>query len=381
MTTINEVTVIGAGLGGLVLANVLHRNGVQVAVYDLDASPTARDQGGMLDMHEDSGQLALRAAGVFEQFQASVLPSGEAMRLLDSSGAVHLADDGEGGSRPEVSRKALRAMLSDALPDGVIHWGAKVTGIAALGGGAHRVGFADGSTVDTELLVGADGAWSKVRPLVSAAVPAYTGMSFVEFQLADADARHPQAAALIGSGSMFALAHRKGMLAHRCSDGSLDIGAALTVPLEWLDTVDTTDIAATAAMVRAEFAGWAPEMLALVATSDRPIALRPIHALPVGHRWDRVPGVTLLGDAAHVMSPFAGEGANLAMLDGAELAAAILAHHNDIETGLAAYEREMSARAAISAQESADNLVRMFREDAPQPLVDLFAAMQAGIGA
>src|SRR3954465_11877072 len=112
MSEHHPIAIIGAGLGGLTLANVLHRNGITPAVFDLDASPTAREQGGMLDMHEESGQAALRAAGLHERFRAAVLPGGEAMRILDKHGTVRLDEPDDGaGTRPEISRGDLRAIL------------------------------------------------------------------------------------------------------------------------------------------------------------------------------------------------------------------------------------------------------------------------------
>lgn len=229
----HPIAVIGAGLGGLMLARVLHVKGVEAAVYDLDASPTARPQGGMLDMHEESGQAALRAAGLYDAFRAIIHAGGEATRIIDKDGTLLREDSGEDGQRPEVSRGALRDVLLGSLPEGTVRWGAKATAVRTLAGGRHEVTLADGSTFTADLLIGADGAWSRVRPLLTDATPAYAGLSFVEMHLADADTRHPKGAGVVGGGLLFALADRKGFLGHRDPDGSLHVYAALRTPADW----------------------------------------------------------------------------------------------------------------------------------------------------
>ncbi|WP_405013951.1 FAD-dependent oxidoreductase [Kitasatospora sp. NBC_01539] len=373
--THHPVAIVGAGLSGLVLARVLHVHGVPATVLDLDAGPDARRQGGMLDIHADSGQAALRAAGLYEDFLALVHPGGQAMRILDRHAAVHVdeADDGD-GDRPEVERGQLRDLLLRSLPEGTVRWGAKAVATRPLGGGRHEVELADGTVLTTDLLVGADGAWSRVRPLVSDAVPAYSGLSFVEIDLLDADTRHPESAAVVGGGMLFALGAGQGLLAHREIDGSLHVYAALRTPEDWAATVDPADPDTTRARLLERFADWHPSLRALIADADGALVSRPIHALPVGHRWDRVPGVTLLGDAAHLMSPFAGEGANLAMLDGAELGAALVAHPGDTEAALDHYEKALFPRSEASAAESAENLDLIFGPAAPQELIDRMAS-------
>lgn len=369
MTT--PVTVVGAGLGGLALARVLHVHGIPVMVYEADASATARTQGGMLDIHPWNGQPALAAAGLIEEFRGLVLEGRESYRVLDRAGTVLLdqPDDGT-GSRPEVQRGQLRQLLLDSLPDGIVRWGHKVTGVRALDKARHEVRFADGSTAITSLLIGADGAWSRVRPVLSDAAPAYVGITSVESFLSDAASRHRAAAEAVGAGSLFALAPGKGLVAQREGDGTLHAYAQLVKPLDWPAGTDLADAAAVTARVVSEFDGWAPQLTALLTNSDIAPVLRRLYTLPIGHRWDRKPGVTLLGDAAHLVPPN-GEGANLAMLDGAELGQAIAAHPEDVENGLADYEQAMFPRAAEAAGEDIYGI--MLGDDAPHSWIAMMS--------
>ncbi|MEU5764335.1 NAD(P)/FAD-dependent oxidoreductase [Streptomyces asoensis] len=369
MTT--PVTIIGAGLGGLTLARALHVHGIRATVYEAEPAPGARRQGGLLDLHPRSGQAALEATGLLEEFRELVLPGREAYRVMDHAGnlLLDLPDTGT-GERPEVPRGALRQMLLDSLPAGTVRWGHKATAVRTLADGRHQVDFAGRATVVTDLLVGADGAWSRVRPLLSDAAPHYFGVCSVETFLFDAETRHPASAEAVGAGSLFALAPGRGMLAHRESGGTLHTYAQLRKPQDWFAGLDTTDSAALTARVAKEFDGWAPRLTALITESDTPPALRPVFTLPPGHRWDRVRGVTLLGDAAHLRAPN-GEGANSAMQDGAELGRALAAHPGDTEAALAAHEEAMYARAA-DVEAADDGFYRlMIDEHAPHSVLAL----------
>jgi 2-polyprenyl-6-methoxyphenol hydroxylase-like FAD-dependent oxidoreductase len=375
MTT--PVAIIGAGLGGLTLARVLHVHGIPATIYEAEASADARTQGGQLDMHEYNGQLALDAAGLTDEFRAIIHEGGEATRVLDQHGTVLLdePDDGTGG-RPEVLRGDLRRILLRSLPDAMIQWGRKVTDVQPRGDGQHELTLADGATVTTRLLVGADGAWSAVRPLLSDAKPEYVGTTFIETYLYNADQRHPAAAAAVGGGALFAVAPGKGLLAHREPGGVLHTYVALSKPPQWRDGIDVGSPATATARVEAEFTGWAPELTALITDGETAPVLRAVNALPISHRWDRVAGLTLLGDAAHLMSPFAGEGANLAMFDGSELGKAIAARPDDVEAAVAEYEQALFPRSAQFAAESDRNHQLLFADNTPDGLLKLLTGQE-----
>lgn len=369
----NHITIIGAGLGGLTLARVLQLNSIPVTIYEKEPSAESRTQGGQLDIHERDGQIALQRAGLFDQFQSIIHDGGAAAKVLDKDGntIVDIPDDGNHG-RPEVLRGDLRQILLQSLKPNTIQWDKKLTDIQSLEHGQHRLSFADGTTVTTQILVGADGTFSKVRPLVSDATPQYVGTSLIETYLYDVDNQHPSAANIVGQGAMYALAPGKGIQAHREPGNVIHTYIALRQTEEELDQIDFNNSNVALKQLAHQFDQWHNDLLALITESEKGPILRKIHALPVGHQWDRVPGVTILGDAAHVMTP-AGEGANLAMFDGSELAQAIIEHPNDIESAFAQYEQALFPRSEKAAARADQMLGKHLSDRSPYDFAEVLS--------
>ncbi|MFB4303908.1 FAD-dependent oxidoreductase [Actinomadura sp. NTSP31] len=363
----HRIAVVGSGPAGLTFARVLHRHDHPVTVLERDPSPDARPPGGTLDLQEGLGQLALRKAGLLAEFRTLSRPEGQAMRILDTDGTVlrdwpSRPDD---RASPEIDRGQLRDLLLGPLD---VQWGRAVTEVVPGTPDGVPVHFADGRQETFDLVIGADGAWSRVRPAVSSATPHYTGVTSLETSLDDVDDRHPDLARLIGDGSVAVYGVNRGLVAQRNSGGHVKVYAQFRAPLDWHRDLDLTDVEAVRSSLLALFDGWAAPVLDLLSHGTA-FVHRPLHVLPVSHTWAHVPGVTLLGDAAHLMPPL-GAGANLAMLEGAELAESIAAATGpeDLDKAVRAFEEQMWARAGRWAKMTAAGLERLVSPDPTEAL-------------
>lgn len=377
-----RIAIVGGGVGGPTLARILQVNGIPATVYEAEVSVHARTQGGGLNPQAELGLHALRRARLQDELAALVRPEGRAQRVLDKHGTVLLEEEAEDadGEMVEVDRRDLRTMLLESLDEGTVRWDKKLDRAVPLGDGRHALHFRDGSTATCDLLVGADGAWSRVRPLLTDARPVYAGATMIEIGLPDAEHTRPELARFVGHGSLWALQDHKGLMAQRNGDGRIRIDVVLRVAEDWLTTsaipFDRPERARR--MIADQFAGWHPRLRDLVTSCDDVIWPRPVHMLPIGLTWQPRPGVTLIGDAAHLMSPFAGAGSNLALRDAADLADAVVGADGDLAVATAAYESVMFPRAAQYAAEADRNLELFLSAHGSRAFCDLMTGVRSG---
>ncbi|KAI9816342.1 MAG: hypothetical protein M1832_005099 [Thelocarpon impressellum] len=390
-----KVAVIGGGPAGLTLTRLLVRASIPVICFEREASPDARSQGGTLDLHAESGQRALKDAGLWDEFLKHARYDGDVMVIVDKHGKKHMVmggdddagagEDEEADSRPEIDRVKLRQILIESIPGHAIRWNSNLVGVDA----DCTLHFQHGDEEGFDIVVGADGAWSKVRPLLTDVQPLYSGVGGIDFRLEDIDTRLPQLGALVGKGSYFAFGDGKTLMAQRQGDGSVTVAAWALRAATWQDEPPYAGVdlrgdpkAAKDIFLQHAYFDWAPEVQDLIRLGDdAPVNIRNLYMLPVGHRWPARPGFTLIGDAAHLMTPFAGEGVNTAMRDALELARAVITASNEARSPevlarvTASYEEEMFLRAAMVTKKSKMFMDVQLADDAPEGFLRVFAAM------
>ncbi|PHH64267.1 hypothetical protein CDD81_4751 [Ophiocordyceps australis] len=449
-----RIAIVGGGPAGLCLAALLHHRGIPLTLYELRQRPPASAVStpcSMLDLHHETGLAAVRACGLWERLAPLTTACAESTIIRRPNGSVTYHDGGNASYRPEVSRAALVDLLLWATAEGSIRWGSKVCGVRQRGDGtvALQVSRGEGGEADEsqssssrdeegwsrdderrssrdeeqwsrdkrrksskdeteyDVVIGADGAWSRVRSLVTPVKPHYGGVCYTTLRIAQAEQRYPHLSALVGPGTCCILGNERVLSSHRSIAGSIVLHASTASATE-ASICDASRGLSTAQMEELMlhdarfFGGWGcPLVRQLLATAIasqaqlppfEPPVFKPMYMLPVGHAWPaNQASATLIGDAAHLMMPWAGEGVNLALRDALDLADALDGAWGETRGGqqdgglfrealrprLARFEEAMFARAAQAAHETWQNSGIFFGRDSARRLGDLMAGFTA----
>ena len=378
-----KIAIVGAGPGGLTLARLLQMRGVSVKVYERDLDRYARVQGSPLDLHEDSGLAALEQAGLIEVFKANFMPGADREKIMNERAEVFFSDHdtkkienfGDAGFRPEIDRGVLRQILLDSLEVDTVVWGRKFLGMVRNGEG-WLLSFDHGDAVYADLVIAADGANSKIRPYLTDLKATYSGVTMLEGNITDAVNVAPGIEALLEGGKIMAFGKGQNLLLGQKANGEIGFYTSFKVDEFWSGSngLDYADRDKLLAWFDDAYRDWSPVWRELLEQTSLPLIPRPIYSMPLDQSWESLPNLTLLGDAAHVMPPFAGEGVNMAMLDALELSEVLLTN-GDLSIGEAieAYEVKMRKRAAAVAKQSLDNGDRMHAEDALSWMLEFFS--------
>ncbi|WP_343672509.1 NAD(P)/FAD-dependent oxidoreductase [Chitinophaga sp.] len=369
-----KIAIVGGGPGGLTLARLLQVKGVSsVKVYERDADKNARVQGATLDLHEESGLAALREAGLMEAFIANYRPGADKIRIVDKEANI-IVDEHAGEkeeNRPEIDRGPLRKILLESLSADTVVWDSQFAGMEKSGDG-WMLRFKNGTTAYADIVVGADGANSKIRSYLTPIQPFFVGMTALEGSVYEAEKLVPEMFELVKGGKLFIFGDSKTLIVSAKGDGTLSFYAGFKSSADWVLKGDVLD------WYKSEFNEWAPIYETLFANVSGGFIPRPQYCMPLDQNWEALPNLTMLGDAAHLMPPYAGEGVNMAMLDALELSRCLTEEH-DTHAAIAKYEKEMRARASATAAMTLEQTERLHSPEAIRKMLGVIGMEYSGM--
>ncbi len=377
-----QIAIVGAGPGGLTLARLLQLKGANAKVYERDLNKDARLIGSPLDMHEESGMTALRKADLFDEFKKNFRPGADRKIIVNDQAEIFFSDHGtkpdeDFGNkyfRPEIDRYPLRNMLLESLEPGTVLWDRQFTSMDAQNEG-WLLHFKNGSSGYADIVIAADGTNSKIRPYITDIKVFYSGITMLEGNVRNPQKASPRIYALLNGGKLMAFGNTKNLLMGLKGTGELSFFASFKTYEDpalnsGLDFSDKTEMLA---WFKKTYSEWSSIWYELFENAITPFVARPIYCVPLNQTWEGLPNLTMIGDAAHVMPPFAGEGANMAMLDALELSECLTSDRYDsLQDAISFYEVNMRKRAAKAAQESLDNGELMHSACALEKMLAIF---------
>lgn len=378
-----KIAIVGGGPGGLTMAKLLQLKGANVTVYERDLNKNARVQGSPLDLHDESGMAAIIKANLLEAFKENFLPKADRMKIMNEQAVIFFSDHetkltenfGHEHFRPEIDRGALRKILLESLQPETVVWNSHFISMDKQNEG-WLLHFKNDHTVYADIVVAADGANSKIRPYITSSKAFYSGITMLEGNVYHAKTVVPNIAAMLNGGKIMAFGNAKDLLMGQKGNGEIGFYASFKTGENWAANsgLNFSDRKQLLAWFKENYAEWSSVWHELFENAQIPFVPRPIYCMPFDQSWESLPNLTMIGDAAHVMPPFAGEGVNMAMLDALELSECLTSgEYTTIQEAISFYEINMRKRAAFMAKESLENGERMHSENALDTMLDFFS--------
>ncbi|KAI1103185.1 hypothetical protein F4804DRAFT_333584 [Jackrogersella minutella] len=370
------IAIIGGGPCGLTLACLLERKNIDYVVYERDESENSKLMGGSLDLLPESGQLALREAGLFDEFKKHARYDDTVFTVADKLGEM-VVEIGQGRDAPEIDRTELRRLLLAAIPKDKIKWGHTLTSVTVGEDNKSVLHFANGVVLSGfELVVGTDGTWSKVRSKITQATPQYTGKGVVISKIDHDNPLYGITAKKVGAGNYLTIGSGKYTMIQRQGNGSYRVSFGFSAPENFFrnGTKNLQDAENTRNQLLSGFyADWSEKYKDLIryATDLYTLPLYTLSTEDIG--WKSVPGVTLAGDAAH-LSFIGGSGVNLALTDSLKLASKIADPGTEsLDKAVQEYEADMFPRGISRIAEGHVMEAVMYSED-PQAFIEIMSS-------
>ncbi|MEP6728863.1 MAG: NAD(P)/FAD-dependent oxidoreductase [Bacteroidota bacterium] len=347
------IAIIGGGPSGLTLTKLLQLKGANVKVYERDLNKDARVQGSPLDLHFESGLKAIEVAGLMDSFKANYSPGADKARVVDENATIFYEHNeesrgtfGDKWFSPEIDRFALRKILLDSLQSDTVVWDSHIVAIENINN-TWQIIFKNGNTAVADIVIGADGANSTIRSFVTPIKPFYSGVTFLQCKIYDTEKNDQNIHSFLNDGKIMALGDSKTLTVVAKGDGSIGFGASWKIDANWrIDSgIDFKNNIQVLEWFKKEYSKWGSIWQELFEYEKSDFIPRPLYCMPLDQYWEAKPTITLIGDAAHLMPPFAGEGVNMAMLDAVQLSENLTSEKfTDLKSAIADYEKQMFAR-------------------------------------